>query len=67
MATYLDGSVRKATPNTVKAMERSASARRCPKCGRKSALKHHSDDMMYGSYCRWQDCGYEHFTIRGDS
>jgi hypothetical protein len=64
MATYLDGNVRKATRNTVLAMERSARVRRCPKCGRKSALKYHSDELAYGHYCRWPDCNYEHFIMR---
>jgi ribosomal protein S27AE len=64
MATFLSGNVRKATANTVTAMTRSAASRQCPKCGRKSALKFHTDDAMYGRYCRWQDCGYEAMTIR---
>lgn len=38
MATYQDGNVRKATPNTVAAMKRNAEARRCPNCDRKSAM-----------------------------
>ena len=62
MATYLSGNVRKATANTVKAMERSAGARQCPKCDRKSALKRVSDELMYGTACRW--CDYESITIR---
>lgn len=64
MATRQDGNVRKATANTVKAMERSADRRRCPKCGRKSALRHYSDDLMFGSACRWEDCSYESMTMR---
>lgn len=51
MATYLDGNVRKATANTVKAMTRSAERRQCPKCGRKSALVR--DTEMRATYCRW--------------
>jgi hypothetical protein len=47
MATYLDGNVRKATANTVKAQRRSAETRRCPDCGRKSAL------TGYPRTCRW--------------
>lgn len=62
MATYLDGNVRKATANTVKAMQRSAETRQCPACGRKSALRRFSDDLMYGVSCRW--CDYEDFTMR---
>lgn len=58
MATYQSGNVRKATPNTVTAMVRSAESRRCPKCRRKSALKFHSDDTCFGHYCRWADCGW---------
>lgn len=55
MATYLDGNVRRATPNTVTAMKRSAESRRCPKCNRKSALQRWSDDFARGSACRWCD------------
>jgi len=51
MATYLDGNVRKATTNTVKAMRRSAANRRCPECGRKSALVR--DAETRATYCRW--------------
>lgn len=64
MATRRDGNVKKATANTVNAMERSASSRQCPKCGRKSAMKFHADDLMFGSACRWADCGYENMTMR---
>jgi len=56
MATYLDGNVRKATPNTVAAMRRSAASRQCPKCKRKSALKFVSDADGFGSICRWEGC-----------
>jgi hypothetical protein len=51
MATYLDGNVRKATTNTVKARRRSAESRRCPVCDRKSALKY--DAERGAVYCRW--------------
>jgi hypothetical protein len=44
--------------------KRSAVRSTCPKCGRQQSLKHHSDDLMYGSYCRREDCDYEHFTVR---
>lgn len=67
MATYRDGNVHKATPNTVTAMKRSAESRQCPKCGRKSALIRYSDDFMYGVTCRWKiegKCDYEKFTFR---
>lgn len=64
MATRTSGGVSKATANTVAAMERSAASRQCPKCGRKSALKHYSDDVMFGSACRWPDCGYENMAMR---
>ena len=64
MATRQDGGVRKATANTVKAAERSAGTRRCPKCGRKSALAFYSDDLMFGRACRWADCDYENMTMR---
>lgn len=64
MATFQSGGVRKATANSVKAAERSASSRQCPKCGRKSALRNFSDDLMFGNACRWPDCDYENITIR---
>lgn len=46
------------------AMQRSAEKRRCPKCGRKSALISFSDEWQFGSYCRWDDCDYEAVTQR---
>jgi ribosomal protein S27AE len=49
---------------TSKAMLRIAESRKCPKCGRKAALKSHSDEFSFGSYCRWEDCGYEHIMSR---
>lgn len=64
MATVQSGGVRKATANSVKAAQRSAESRQCPKCGRKSALRYHADDLMYGAACRWADCGYESMTMR---
>lgn len=51
MATFLSGSVRKATANTVTAMRRSAETRQCPECGRKSALIHDSEYRQ--TACRW--------------
>lgn len=56
MATRLDGNVRKATPNTVTAMRRSAEMRRCPKCKRGSALVHVGDQDIL-SACRWAEQG----------
>jgi ribosomal protein S27AE len=64
MATYRDGNVHRATPNTVTAMKRSAERRQCPKCGRKSALVRFSDEWAFGSCCRWSDCNYENVTQR---
>lgn len=52
MATYQDGNVRKATANTVTAMRRSAERRRCPECGRKSALVALDGG---GTACRYND------------
>lgn len=63
MATYRDGNVRKATPNTITAMQRSATGRQCPKCRRKSAVKRHEDELGSGSYCRYEDCDYETWTM----
>lgn len=51
MATYLDGSRRRATANTVTAMERSAASRQCPSCGRKSAIVRDAENRV--TYCRW--------------
>lgn len=64
MATFLSGSVRKATANSVTAARNSAAKRQCPKCGRKSALIRYSDELMFGTACRWPDCGYEAMTMR---
>lgn len=62
MATYTSGGRKRATANTVTAMERSAKTRQCPDCGRKSALVRYSDEIMYGTACRY--CGAEHMTMR---
>lgn len=51
MATYRDGNVRRATANTVTAMRRSAETRRCPKCGRGSALVRLVESRQ--TVCRW--------------
>lgn len=67
MATYRDGNVRKATPNSVTAAKRSAKNRQCPECSRKSALVRFSDDVGFGVTCRWKaegKCSYESFTPR---
>lgn len=55
-----------ASNQALAAARRSAERRKCPKCGRKSALKHHSDDTMFGRYCRWEDCGYEDMKMRDE-
>jgi hypothetical protein len=49
---------------TSKAMTRMAERRKCPKCQRKMALKSYSDEYSYGTYCRWEDCGYKDIKIR---
>lgn len=67
MATYQSGGVRKATPNSVAAARRSAESRKCPKCGRKSALVFYSDEVMFGRTCRWQDCDYSHMNMRDET
>jgi ribosomal protein S27AE len=64
VATHQSGGVRRATSNSTKSAQRSAESRKCPNCGRKSALKFHSDDFGFGSYCRWDDCDYERITPR---
>lgn len=65
MATYQSGGVRRATANTITAMQRSAENRRCPKCQRKSALRFVSNKLHFGSVCRWPGCGFERLTWRG--
>lgn len=62
MATYRDGNVRKATPNSRSAARRSAENRRCPKCKRKSAMVHFSNEDDFGSQCRW--CGHTNRIVR---
>lgn len=62
MATYLSGNVRRATANSVKAAQRSAENRRCPKCDRKSATRFVSDDFGFGTVCRW--CDYSTYRPR---
>jgi ssDNA-binding Zn-finger/Zn-ribbon topoisomerase 1 len=58
MTTYQNGGVRSATPNSRKAARRSAANRQCPRCGRKSALKHDHQHGTSSTTCRWDDCGY---------
>lgn len=44
---------------TSRAMKRVAEARKCPCCGKKSALSRHSQPFLPTVYvCRW--CGHEH-------
>lgn len=64
MATETHGGRKRATANTVTSMRRSAESRQCPECGRKSALAHYSDEFCYGTYCRWDDCGFRNMTLR---
>lgn len=66
MATTQNGNIRSATPNSRKAAAKSAESRKCPRCGRKSATRFYSDDLMYGRACRWADCGWESMTIRDE-
>lgn len=49
---------------TSKAMRRIAESRRCPQCQRKMALTFYADEYSYGSYCRWETCGYKNITAR---
>lgn len=49
---------------TSKAMTRMAESRKCPKCERKMALKSYSDEFSFGTYCRWDGCGYKDITTR---
>lgn len=53
MATYASGGSRRATPNTVTAMRRSAESRKCPVCGRKSGLTQYRGEFFSVRYCRW--------------
>jgi len=64
MATNTSGGNSRATRNTQIAMTFSAESRRCPKCNRKSALKFHTDDYSYGTFCRWDDCTYTNLHVR---
>jgi hypothetical protein len=50
--------------NTSAAQRLTAERNRCPKCGRKQALRFYSDDLMFGMACRWEDCGHERMTLR---
>lgn len=66
MATYRDGNVHRATPNTVAAMRRGAESRRCPNCNRKSAMgaEQRTDDGWMCTRertCRW--CGFSAGTV----
>lgn len=58
------GKSRGDTPNQIAAKRRLAERRRCPACGRKSALVRFSDEFQFGRYCRWDDCGYESIHLR---
>ncbi len=49
------------------AMRHSAEKRRCPKCGRGSALSFVSDDFGFGRYCRWDGCDYTTYRAREDA
>lgn len=60
----LGGKSRGDTANQQSAKRNQAMTRQCPECGRKSALKFMSDDFQYGSYCRYDGCGYERITVR---
>ena len=42
--------------NVAQGQRRSAAGRKCPACGRKSALKRTDDGEVV--YCRWDDCEY---------
>jgi hypothetical protein len=53
-----------ASNQALAAAVRSAERRRCPKCGRKSALKSVNDETISGRYCRWEDCDYQDIKIR---
>lgn len=66
MATYQDGNKRTATANTVASMRRQAERRKCPSCGRKSAIVSWAEDWGNGPVflrvCRWKEqglCDYE--------
>lgn len=60
---YYTGPSGKRTSAFRAAMSRSAEKRRCPACGRKSALVRLPYDPDRGllavTYCRWEDCDYE--------
>jgi Zn ribbon nucleic-acid-binding protein len=43
--------------------KRSADSRKCPKCNRKSALKHYGDSQVSFSYCRYCDYGKRELKV----
>jgi hypothetical protein len=49
---------------TSNALRLKAERHRCPNCQRKAAIKSYSDEFSFGSYCRWDDCGYKNITVR---
>lgn len=54
------GHYKKNTYLQVKAKERQAEKRLCPKCQRKSALKPWDQEIVWGVACRW--CDYVRVT-----
>lgn len=63
MTTYKRPLSTRNNGNNATAQRRTAENNRCPKCGRKSSLKYHSDNVVYGSYCWRPDCDYENFLM----
>ena len=62
MATRQDGGRKRATANTITAMQNSATARQCPQCSRKSALIRDFDEYGFYTVCRW--CDYQNTRPR---
>jgi ribosomal protein S14 len=56
MSQYRDAAGRHDSSAQTAAKIRSAERRRCPKCGRKSALVRIENDYGHGRVCRWDDC-----------
>ena len=62
------GRSRADTANQIASKRRRAELRRCPKCGRGSALRDYQDDTFTGQYCYWSEqgkCDYKNLRERG--
>ena len=52
-------------PATVGDQARTRAIRQqCPACGRKGAQRFHTDEALFGMYCRYDDCDWTAFHLR---